>query len=95
MEAEWVELPSAILAARLLILTCCRMNEIMTLQWAHVDLAERMLRLPASKSVAARHVGWSETFRTTTFPPYTKTFADRADRGRWRNAWRDAGRACP
>ena len=52
MEAEGIELPSAILAARLLILTGCRLNEIMTLQWAHVDLAERVLRLPDSKSGA-------------------------------------------
>lgn len=47
MEAEGIELPSAILAARLLILTGCRLNEIMTLQWAHVDLAERVMRLRA------------------------------------------------
>jgi len=52
MEAERIELPSAILAARLLILTGCRLNEIMTLQWAHVDLIERVLRLPDSKSGA-------------------------------------------
>lgn len=52
MEAEGIELPSAILAARLLILTGCRLNEIMTLQWAHVDLADRVLRLPDSKSGA-------------------------------------------
>lgn len=52
MEAEGVELPSAILAARLLIFTGCRLNEIMTLQWSDVDLAERALRLPDSKSGA-------------------------------------------
>lgn len=52
METEGIELPSAILAARLLILTGCRLNEIMTLHWAHVDLAERVLRLPAPKSGA-------------------------------------------
>ncbi|RFU13873.1 site-specific integrase [Rhodobacteraceae bacterium W635] len=52
MEAEGIELSSAILAARLLILTGCRLNEIMTLQWAYVDLAERVLRLPDSKSGA-------------------------------------------
>ncbi len=52
MEAEGIELPSAILAARLLILTGCRLNEIMTLKWAHLDLAERVLRLPDSKSGA-------------------------------------------
>ena len=52
MEAEGIELPSAILAARLLILTGCRLNEIMTLKWAYVDQAERVLRLPDSKSGA-------------------------------------------
>lgn len=52
MEAEGIELPSAILAARLLILTGCRLNEIMTSKWAYVDLAERVLRLPDSKSGA-------------------------------------------
>ncbi|MCB1549308.1 MAG: site-specific integrase, partial [Hyphomicrobiaceae bacterium] len=52
MEAERIELPSAILAARMLILTGCRLNEIMTLKWTYVDLAERVLRLPDSKSGA-------------------------------------------
>ncbi|MFC3569912.1 tyrosine-type recombinase/integrase [Paracoccus simplex] len=52
MEAEGIELPSAILAARLLILTGCRLNEIMTLQWDHVDLEGRALRLPDSKTGA-------------------------------------------
>lgn len=52
MEAEGVELASAILAARLLILTGCRLNEIMTLQWDHVDLEGRALRLPDSKTGA-------------------------------------------
>jgi integrase len=33
MDAEGIELPSAILAARLLILTGCRLSEIMTLKW--------------------------------------------------------------
>ena len=52
MDGEGIELPSAILAARLLILTGCRLSEIMTLQWAHVDLADRALRLPDSKTGA-------------------------------------------
>ena len=52
MEAERVELPLAILAVRLLILTGCRLNEIMTLKWEHVDLAGRVLRLPDSKTGA-------------------------------------------
>ena len=52
METEGIELTSAILAARLLILTGCRLNEIMTLQWDHVDLEGRALRLPDSKTGA-------------------------------------------
>lgn len=52
MEVEGVELPSAILAARLLILTGCRLNEIMTLKWECVDLADNVLRLPDSKTGA-------------------------------------------
>ena len=50
MESERIELPSAILAARLLILTGCRLGEIMTLKWAYVDFEERVLRLPDSKT---------------------------------------------
>lgn len=52
MEDEGIELSSAIAAARLLILTGCRLGEIMTLQWEHVDLAGRALRLPTSKTGA-------------------------------------------
>ncbi len=52
MEREGIELPSAIAAARLLILTGCRLNEIMTLQWEHVDLPGKALRLPDSKTGA-------------------------------------------
>ena len=52
MESEGVELASAIVATRLLILTGCRLNEIMTLQWEHVDIAGKALRLPDSKTGA-------------------------------------------
>ena len=52
MECEGIELASAILATRLLILTGCRLNEIMTLKWGHVDLTETVLRLPDSKTGA-------------------------------------------
>jgi integrase len=52
MEDEGIELPSAILAARLLILTGCRLNEIMTLKWSYVDIMDRVLRLPDSKTGA-------------------------------------------
>lgn len=50
MESESVELSSAILAARLLILTGCRLGEIMTLKWDYIDFHERALRLPDSKT---------------------------------------------
>ena len=50
MESENIELSSAILAARLLILTGCRLGEIMTQKWDYVDFDERALRLPDSKT---------------------------------------------
>jgi integrase len=52
MEAEGIELPSSIAAARLLILTGCQLGEIMTLQWQHVDIPGKALRLPDSKTGA-------------------------------------------
>jgi integrase len=52
MEVEGIELPSAILAVRLLILTGCRLNEIMTLKWEYVDFTDKVLRLPDSKTGA-------------------------------------------
>ncbi len=50
MEAERIEMPSAIAAARLLMFTGCRLNEVMTLQWRFVDLRAGVLRLPDSKT---------------------------------------------
>jgi integrase len=52
IEAERVEMPSALAAVRLLLLTGCRLNEIMKLRWEHVDLAAAALRLPDSKTGA-------------------------------------------
>lgn len=52
MEVENIELPSAIAAARLLMLTGCRLNEIMSLKWAYVDADAPALRLPDSKTGA-------------------------------------------
>lgn len=52
METENIELPSAIAAVRLLMLTGCRLSEIMTLQWAYVDADASCLRLPDSKTGA-------------------------------------------
>ena len=52
MESEGIELAAALAATRLLILTGCRLSEIMTLKWEHVDLAGKALRLPDSKTGA-------------------------------------------
>ena len=41
-----------IAAIRLLIFTGCRMSEILTLRWEHVDLRRSCLRLPDSKTGA-------------------------------------------
>lgn len=58
MEEERIELPSAIAAVRLLLFTGCRLNEIMTLRWEHVDLDAKILRLPDSKTGAKEvHLG--------------------------------------
>lgn len=52
MDVEGVELPTAILAVRLLILTGCRLNEIMSLKWEYVEFTDKVLRLPDSKTGA-------------------------------------------
>lgn len=51
-ERDRTEAQSAIDAIRLLMLTGCRLGEIMTLEWAHVNLKARELRLPDSKTGA-------------------------------------------
>ena len=51
-EQEGVEDAYAVAAIRLLIFTGCRLNEIMTLKWTHVDFEGRCLRLPDSKTGA-------------------------------------------
>jgi integrase len=52
MEAERVEMPSALVAIRLLILTGCRLGEILKLKWEHVDCDAGVLNLPDSKTGA-------------------------------------------
>ncbi len=44
--------PGALAAIRLLMLTGARVSEILTLQWAHVDLKAGVLKLPDSKTGA-------------------------------------------
>jgi integrase len=46
------ESPAAIAAVRLLLLTGCRMGEILSLRWEHVDIERRLLLLPDSKTGA-------------------------------------------
>jgi integrase len=48
----------AIAAFRILLLTGCRLSEIQCLEWRHVDLEQKELRLPDSKSGAKTvHLG--------------------------------------
>ena len=54
MEEEGVELPFSIAAIRLLMLTGCRLGEIMTLQWEHVDIQGKALRLVVVSRVNSR-----------------------------------------
>lgn len=57
-EAEESESQSAIDAVWLLMLTGCRLNEIMTLKWRYVDLEAKELLLPDSKTGAKTiHLG--------------------------------------
>ncbi len=57
-EQEGIESQSAINALRLLIFTGCRLSEIMTLEWDHVDFDGGALHLPDSKTGAKTvHIG--------------------------------------
>lgn len=50
LEEEKGESPWVIYAIRLLLLTGCRLSEILTLQWAYVDFTKSILMLPDSKT---------------------------------------------
>tara|TARA_R110000868_G_scaffold363626_1_gene625970 strand:- start:6265 stop:7431 length:1167 start_codon:yes stop_codon:yes gene_type:complete len=52
IEIDGSETRSAINAIRLLMLTGCRLGEIMTLKWDYVDMRAREFRLPDSKTGA-------------------------------------------
>lgn len=52
---ERTESPQAISAIRLLMFTGCRVSEILTLRWEWIDLSNRCLRLPDSKT-GTRHI---------------------------------------
>ena len=66
-EVEKTETQSAIDAIWLLMLTGCRLNEIMTLKWSYVYLEAKELRLPDSKTGARTvHLGTAATDRIKT-----------------------------
>jgi integrase len=52
VERDGSETKAAVNAIRLLLLTGCRLTEIVTLKWEYVDLKARELRLPDSKTGA-------------------------------------------
>jgi integrase len=57
-EASETESKYAVAAFRILLLTGCRLAEIQTLEWRHVDLEQKELRLPDSKTGAKTvHLG--------------------------------------
>lgn len=60
IDTDSSESKSAITAIRLLMLTGCRLGEIITLKWDYVDLKARELRLPDSKT-GAKVVHFGET----------------------------------
>lgn len=49
-ERNGIEMPSVLTAIRLLLLTGCRLSEILTLRWEDVDLDHQRIRLPDSKT---------------------------------------------
>jgi integrase len=57
-EVSETETTYAVAAFRILLLTGCRLSEIQTLEWRHVDLLAKKLRLPDSKTGAKTvHLG--------------------------------------
>jgi integrase len=82
-ETDMTEPPAAINAIRLLMLTGCRVNEILSLRWDFIDDARGCFRLPDSKSGAkAVPVGAPALRLLSTIPRQAEsTFVLPADRG--------------
>ena len=68
-EGSETETKYAIAAFRILLLTGCRLSEIQTLEWRHVDLLQKELRLPDSKTGAKTvHLGDAAVALLETLP---------------------------
>ena len=50
LELAKTELPSSLAAIRLLLLTGCRLSEILTLKWEYIDIAHLRINFPDSKT---------------------------------------------
>ncbi len=82
--------PSAIAIVRLLLLTGCRLGEVLTLRWPFVDFERGCLRLPDSKTGAkVVHLGPPAIELLADLPRFTSAFVFPAA-----HIWR-AGRAGP
>lgn len=68
-EVHQTETKYAIAAFRILLLTGCRLSEIQRLEWHHVDLQQKELRLPDSKTGAKTvHLGDTVVALLETLP---------------------------
>jgi integrase len=71
-EIDRTETKYAIAAFRILLLTGCRLSEIQTLKWCYVDLEQKELRLPDSKTGAKTvHLGEAAVVLLKTLPRVT------------------------
>jgi integrase len=74
-EAALDEHPNGIGIIRLLLLTGCRLSEILTLEWSHVDFERGCLRLPDSKTGAkVVHLGTAALDLLASLPRYARPF---------------------
>jgi len=68
-EVHQTETKYAVAAFRILLLTGCRLSEIQRLEWRHVDLQQKELRLPDSKTGAKTvHLGDTVVALLETLP---------------------------
>ena len=72
-EANQTEIKYAVAAFRILLLTGCRLSEIQRLEWRYVDLEQKELRLPDSKTGAKTvHLGEAVVALLEALPRVTR-----------------------